>query len=184
MPDQVIFRGAYVRRFSVSASPDGTAVYVTISLGCDFSKPLREAMKWGELPEGFTQADLAGELNAQTMSMQPGDGLDKHAFDLPISVAENFQVLSLVVPDKPNRLEVRFQVKSASIKATRIIDDYFRTLGSKKGQLRISYTEGEDDGQKKLGLASKDDDKQEPLPLKGEAAAEHEERTRGRKKVN
>lgn len=182
MPDQIIFRGAYVRRFSVQSSADGTAVFVKISLGCDFSKPLRDAMKWGELPEGFEQADLAGELNAQTMSMAPGDGLDKHAFDLPITVAENFQVLSLIVPDKPNRLEVRFQVKSASIKATRIIDDYFRTLGNKKGQLRISYTE---EAPKKQGELPLDKDKQEELPLKGEAAAEHEEIRKGRKsKVN
>jgi hypothetical protein len=179
MPDQIIFRGAYIRRFSESASANGEAVFVKISIGCDFTKPVRDAMKWGELPEGFSQASLEGELNAQTFSMDPGAELEKHKFDLPISVAQKFQVVSLVVPDKPNRLELRFQVKSAHHKATRIIDDYFRTLGQKKGQLRISYVEDE---QGTLGLEA---GKQEALPLKGEAAAEHAAHAAGKKgKVN
>lgn len=171
MPDQIIFRGAYVRRFSVG-SP-GAAV-VKIFIGCDFTKPVREAMKWGELPAGFNQANLEGELNAQTMTMDPGDDLKKHEFDLPITIATGFQLVSLVVPDKPNRLELRFQIKSASIKATRIVDDYFRTLGDRKGQLRISYVEG--DKQPTLPPVS-DTTTQEDLPLKGEAAEEHSKLT-------
>jgi hypothetical protein len=180
MPEQIIFRGAYIRRFTVDGAEAG-GVFVKVYLGCDFTKTVREAMKWGELPEGFTEATLTGELNAQTMTMDPGTELEKHKFELPIAVADHFQVVSLVVPEKPNRLELRFQVKTAAVRATRTIDDYYRTLGDKRGQLRISYVEGEEgDGQGKLGLAGKDD-KQEPLPLKGDAAAEHEQTQKGRK---
>jgi len=117
MPDQILFRGAYVRRFGVSEP--GAAV-TKVFIGCDFTREVREAMKWGELPEGFSQGDLTGELNAQTLSMDPGEDLARHRFDLPIAIATAFQVISLVVPDKPNRLELRFQVKSAAIDATRL----------------------------------------------------------------
>lgn len=184
MPDQIIFRGAYIRRFAVDGAEAG-GVFVKVYIGCDFTKPVRDAMKWGELPAGFTMANLAGELNGQTMTMDPGTELEKHKFELPISVADSFQVVSLVEPDKPNRLELRFQIRTAAVKATREVDDYYRTLGDKRCQLRISYVEG--DGQGKLGLAKKDDDKQEPLPLKGEAAAEHEKlqkRGKGKAEVN
>ncbi len=58
---------------------------------------------------------------------------------------------------------------SANQKATRIVDDYFRTLGDRKGQLRISYTEPPEDKQTKMKL----DNKQEPLPLTGEALEQH-----------
>ncbi len=183
MPDQIIFRGAYVRRFAVDGAQAG-GVFVKIYIGCDFTKPVREAMKWGELPEGFTQADLAGELSGQTMTLDPGSEMEKHKFELPIGIADSFQVVSLVVPDKPNRLELRFQIRTAAITATRIIDEYYRTLGDHRGQLRLSYVEDEEGKQGKLGLAGKDDGKQEPLPLKGEAAAEHAETVKGRKKVN
>lgn len=182
MPDQIIFRGAYIRRFAVDGAEAG-GVFVKLYLGCDFTKTVRDAMKWGELPEGFTEASLTGELNAQTMTMDPGSELARHKFELPISVADHFQVVSLVVPDHPNRLELRFQVKTAAIKATRTVDEYYRTLGDKRGQMRISYVD--EPPQKKLGLGEKKDDEQEELPLKGEAAAEHEEHRKGRKsKVN
>ena len=167
MPDQIIFRGAYIRRFGVSKP--GAAI-TKIFVGCDFTKTIREAMKWGELPEGFNQANLEGELNAQTMTMDPGVDLDKHRFDLPISVASDFQLVSLVVPDKPNRQELRFQIKSAHVKATRIVDDYFRTLGDRRGVLRISYVE-EPETQGALDL--KKGDEQDKLPLTGDALEQH-----------
>ena len=168
MPDTIIFRGAYIRRSAETPTPGGKGAegFVRVSIGCDFTKPVRDAMNWGELPEGFEQASLTGELNAQTFTMDPGDELAKHKFDLPISVAEKFHVVSLIVPDKPNRLELRFQVKSADVKATKKLDDYFRTLGHKKGQLRISYV---DEPQPKLK-----EDTQESLPLTGEALEQHQ----------
>lgn len=167
MPESIIFRGAYVRRFAVDGAEAGGA-FVKIYIGCDFSKTVRDAMKWGELPAGFTMGNLTGELNGVTMTMDPGSDLAKYKFELPISVADSFQVVSLVVPDKPNRLELRFQVKTAAIKATRTVDDYYRTLGDKRGQLRISYVEEE---QPKLPLQK--GDTQEPLPLTGEALESH-----------
>jgi hypothetical protein len=179
MPDQIIFRGAYIRHLDVRQSPEGEAVFVRAHIACDFSDPVIEAMRWEDLPEGFSQASLKGELAAQTMTMKPSSReLDKHAFDLPIHEARDFQVVSLKQDDdKPDKRELRFVVRSADHKATRVLDDYLRTIGKGKGQLRISYT----GGQESLDIP---DDKQEELPLKGDAAAEHEERPRGRKKVN
>lgn len=181
MPDQIIFRGAYIRRFAVAQSPDGEAVFVRAYISCDFSDPVIEAMEWHDLPEGFSQADLKGELAAQTMTMKPSSReLAQHGFDLDVHEATDFQVVSLKqADDKPDVRELRFVIRSAHHKATRILDDYVRTIGKGKGQLRVSFT----GGQQTLDVPP--DDKQEELPLKGEAAAEHEEIKKGRKsKVN
>ena len=123
MPEHILFRGAFIRSFDVRQSAGGESVFVTVHFSADFSDVVIAAMGWNDLPDGYKDADLKGELLGVEMHLKPNGAELKQS------------------EDKPDERELRFKVTSNAKKAATWLASYLQAIGKGKGQLKISYSE-------------------------------------------
>jgi hypothetical protein len=114
----------------------------------DFSAPIREAMGWGDPPEGYTSGKLDGELNATRMLLTPNQKeLRQHELPLDLVKVDDFQYFSVKDSDNGSiSEELRFVCHSATEGASGLVENYMRRIGTSDksiGQLRINYEEQE-----------------------------------------
>lgn len=143
MPEHILFRGAFIRSFDVRQSAGGESVFVTVHFSADFSDVVIAAMGWNDLPDGYKDADLKGELLGVEMHLKPnGAELKQYETKMPIKSVDTFKVVSLKQSeDKPDERELRFKVTSNAKKAATWLASYLQAIGKGKGQLKISYSE-------------------------------------------
>lgn len=146
----------------------------------------RDAGGWDDLPETIAGGVklIPAEFAAQHIEFIPANGMEKSAFSIDASSAEDF-VCFVPTKDGEER-ELRFTIKTPATDAVHMLETFLRSLGEASGQLNITYAEepkkkGKDE--KQLALAPAGPSLvQEPPPLKGEALAEHQQRQGGKKK--
>lgn len=143
MAESILFRGAYIRSFDVRQDSGGKSVFVTVHFSADFSDTVIAAMGWSDLPDGYKDADLKGELLGVEMHLKPnGAELKQYETKMPIKSVDTFKVVSLKqADDKPDERELRFKVNSNAKKAATWLAAYLQSIGKGKGQLRIAYSE-------------------------------------------
>jgi len=163
MPQQIRFRGAFIRNFDVRQAPKGEGIWVNVHMTADFSDPVREAMDWGEMPESVSEAKLVGSLAGVEMMLKPSvRELDKYALKLAIREVKDFKVVMLAQgDDKPDVTELRFTVTTSSEKANNYLGSYLKAIGKGKGQLTISYSE---QGSLTDGIEATEEQQQATLP--------------------
>lgn len=180
MSNNLILRGAFIRSVHLSNSDDGEKV-VTVQCTADFSAPVIEKMKWGQIAETgeFTPINIDGivsscklkhALLATNLILTPSQReMKKHELDLEISWLGDFQ--AVVTKDRegePTNTELRFAFESSSNKAAALLENYINHLGREKCQMKVAYSkqlvlgeteEEEDDAQGQL------DDEDEPVEV-------------------
>lgn len=143
MPESILFRGAKIMNFDVRQSQNGEALFVRVHVRADWSDTVREAMSWEDLPEGFSGADLKGELTGIEMIFKPAQKeLDKYGFKMPIKEAKDFQVVSLKQgEDEPDERELKFTIVTTARKSFVTLGNCMENIGKALGTLKISYSE-------------------------------------------
>jgi hypothetical protein len=128
-------------RFTVGPKRGEGAPTVIAEFRAPWTEANRKAGGWEEVPDSVSGhiSLVPTDLAASHIKFVPGKGLQQHAFSLDVSGASG---LSLFVPTKEGEpRELRFVVKSANIKAGRLLDTYGRTAGAATGKLKISVDE-------------------------------------------
>jgi hypothetical protein len=150
---QITLTGARFHGFKFTTGPkrgDG-APMVIAEFSASWTEKNRKAGDWKEVPDtvGGQVKLIPSELACTTLQFKPGGGLEAHAFSIDVSEATDFKCF---VPTKEgDERELRFHVKSASIKAGKQLDAYGRTAGNAKGTLKLTL-----DGDTQERLISED----------------------------
>lgn len=141
--ESILFRGAKIMNFDVRQSQNGEALFVRIHVRADWTDTVREAMHWEDLPEGFSGADLKGELHGIEMIFKPAQKeLDKYGFKMPIKEAKDFQVVCLKQgEDEADERELKFTILTTARRAYVTLGNCVEYIGKALGQLKISYEE-------------------------------------------
>jgi len=80
---KLIFRGASIRFVDLRYDDKSKSTYTKLNFTAQFSEPVREAMEWGEPPEGLATGNLDGEMNATHFILTPnGSELKQHEMQL------------------------------------------------------------------------------------------------------
>lgn len=153
MSNNLILRGAFIRSVHLS-NPDDSKKTVSVQCTADFSTPVIEKMKWGQVADGtgeFTPINidgvvssckLKGALLATSLILTPSQKeMKKHELDLDISWLGDFQ--AVVTKDRegePTNTELRFTFESNSDKAAAQLENYINHLGREKCQMKVAYT--------------------------------------------
>lgn len=140
-------------QFTVGPKRGEGAPMVIAEFSAPWTEKNREAGGWDELPESVSGSInlVPAELAATVFEFVPGKGMEAHAISLECSAATDFKCF---VPTKEDEArELRFKIKSPSIKAGRTLDTYGRTCGEATGRLKISYDETTPAGQEEIPLA-------------------------------
>lgn len=171
--NSISLRGAFIRSVHLSNPDDGEKA-VSVQCTADFSTPVIEKMKWGQVADGtgeFTPINidgvvssckLKGGLLATNLILTPSQReMKKHELDLDISWLGDFQ--AVVTKDRegePTNTELRFTFESTSKDAAALLESYVNHLGREKCLMKVAYTKqlvlGEsedaegDDGQETL----------------------------------
>lgn len=137
---QITLTGAAFRGFRFTVGPkrgEGSPTVIA-EFTAPWTEVNRKAGGWEEIP-GSVSGNInlvPAELAASHVEFVPGKGMQQHAFSLDVSEASGF---SLFVPTKEGEpRELRFVLKSANIRACRLLDTYGRTAGAATGKLKIS----------------------------------------------
>lgn len=99
----------------------------------------RKAGEWEEIPETVSGSVnlIPDELAATMIEFTPGKGMESHAFSLDVS---GMSGITCFIPTKEGEpRELRFMIKSSSIKAGKTLDTFGRTAGSVTGKLKITH---------------------------------------------
>ena len=130
--------GACFHGFEFSVGPkrgEGSPVVIA-EFSAPWNEKNREAGGWEEIPETVSGNVklVPSELAATHIEFKPRA---VGGFSLDCSAATDF---SCFVPTKEGEArELRFRIKSSSIKAGRELDSFGRSVGSAAGTLRISH---------------------------------------------
>jgi hypothetical protein len=163
---KLIFRAALIRYVDLRYDEKAKAKYVKINFTAAFSAPVREAMEWADLPDGYPMAKLDGELNASHFVLTPDDKeLRMHELQMDATGMSNFEVHRVKVGEDSTENELRFQVTTSVRGATALLESYIEQFGKGTAALRVNYEQ-----QSELEM---DGDKQESFDTQVHADAEH-----------
>lgn len=138
---KMLFRGAIVRFVDARYDEKSKMRYARINLTSDYSDPVREAMEWGETPEGFTSAKLTGEITATHLILTP-NGRELKQYEVQLSAKElgGFGLFRVKNQDgEGTHLELRFQIVSADPDAGPKLWEYVGQIGRGVAQLRVNF---------------------------------------------
>ncbi len=98
---------------------------------------------WKEIPETVSGSVnlIPNELAAVTLEFTPGKGMESHAFSLDVSGMTDIKCFIPTKEGEPR--ELRFNIKSSSIKAGKVLDTFGRTAGSVTGRLKITHDDSQ-----------------------------------------
>lgn len=137
---KLIFRGASIRFVDLRYDDKSKSTYTKLNFTAQFSEPVREAMEWGEPPEGLATGNLDGEMNATHFILTPnGSELKQHEMQLDAKTIGAFQ---FVRSDDGNKL--RFQIVTSVDGAAALAEQYLRVIGAGEAQLRVNYEQQEE----------------------------------------
>lgn len=132
---KVTFRGATLRHFDGRFDEDAGAVFYRLHLAADYSDPVRDAMGWSSLPEGFQSAKVSGRIEASWMAVTPASKqLQNHAWELRINEVTDFQV----VRPSEGMDELRFVVRTSELVAG-VLEKHLSILGRESCRIDVSY---------------------------------------------
>lgn len=144
MSHTVTFTGAYVRYLDLRLDPKGENTHIRIHMTANYTKEVREFMKWPEdMPDVIETAGMFGEILGTNAIITPDDEkLKQHEQDIDIDSIEDFKAV-LVGTDDKNKRELRFVIKSSKPDIETRIGLYVRRLGKAKGKVKVSYVKQE-----------------------------------------
>ncbi len=185
-PKQTILEGVFPRSAAVH---NADKRYATVEFTASWTDEIREEMGWpSKVSDKMGAVDLLGTLSVSQCVLMPevnGVKVSAHAETLPCTELTGFNLVPL--KDKSGEVlgrELRFTMRTNMLAVPGRIGRYINNLGRAPASLICTHAEPGESRQMAIGEDG-GDDKQEPLPLKGEAAAKHEETQKGRKsKVN
>lgn len=137
---KLTFRGTFIRFVDLRYDEKSKTVYTKINFTASWTEPIREAMGWGQPPEGFGNSDLYGELVATNLELIPNGDLKQHGLDLEAKGIGSFTLHRVKVDDGEKiENELRFQVMTTAIKAGQKLAAYLATIGKGEAQLKVTY---------------------------------------------
>jgi len=137
---KLIFRAAVIRFVDLRYNEQSKTTYTKINFKAGWTEPIREAMEWGQPPDGFSSANLDGELVATMMEVIPNGDLKQHAFDLEAKEISGFQLHRVKSEDgESTENELRFQIVTTALKAAQKLAAYLSVIGKGEAQLKVSY---------------------------------------------
>lgn len=140
----MILRGVSIRFVDLRYDEKSKVTYTKLNFTAAFSNPVREAMEWADLPDGFSSAKLDGDLTASHLILTPDDkALKQHEIQLDIQSASNFEVHRVKSGEDSTETELRFQVVTSQDGAEAIAGAYLRAIGKSGASLRINYEQQE-----------------------------------------
>jgi len=167
---KMILRGAYIRFVDLRYDENSKSTYTKLNFTSAFSEPVREAMEWGEPPQGFASAKLDGEMTATHFILTPnGKELKQHELQLDAKDISKFELHRVKAGEDSTTNELRFQIVTSVGGAAALVEQYIRAIGRGEGQLRVNYEQ-----QENMPLEDTPD-AQEPLISKEQAADTAEE---------
>jgi hypothetical protein len=193
-----MLRGAFIRSVHLS-NPDDNKKTVSAQCTADFSTPVIEKMKWGQVADGtgeFTPINidgvvssckLKGALLATSLILTPSQKeMKKHELDLDISWLGDFQ--AVVTKDRegePTNTELRFTFESNSDKAAAQLENYINHLGREKCQMKVAYAKqlilGEAEEEESDAQQTTNDGEDEPVEVGAGSVASVREMKRNAK---
>lgn len=157
---KILFRGATVRYCDIRADEAGP--FVRVHLSADFSRPVREEMEWGEIPDSITSCKLEGKLDARALVLTPNQQqLRQHEIQITADDVSDFQVARTEGEDGgAKQTHLRFVLRSRQDGAAAQIENWLRVIGDGAATLKVEYavqqklfeaanatSEAEDDGE-------------------------------------
>lgn len=137
---KLTFRGCFIRFVDLRYDEKSKTCYTKVNFTASWTEPIREAMEWGQPPEGFASAKLDGELVATGFELIPNGDLKQHGFDLEAKEASGFE-LHRVQNDDGDSVsnELRFQIITTASKAGQKLAAYLGVIGKGEAQLKVTY---------------------------------------------
>lgn len=135
---KLIFRGAFIRFVDLRYDEKSKTTHTKINFTASFSKPVQEAMEWGEPPAGFASAKLDGNFVATNLILTPNGELKSHEIQFDAKEISGFE-LHRVMNDESTSNELRFQVVTSASGAAAKLQKYISTIGKGEAQLRVNY---------------------------------------------
>lgn len=137
---KLTFRGTSIRYVDVRYDERSKTTYTKIYLTAAWTEPIREAMEWGQPPEGFASAKLDGELVATMLELIPNGELKMHSFDLETKEIAGFELHRVKSEDgESTENELRFQIVTTAAKAAQKLAAYLGVIGKGEAQLKVTY---------------------------------------------
>ncbi len=131
--------------FTVGPKRGEGAPMVIIEFTAPWTDANRKAGGWKDLPDSISGliSLIPGEIAATHFEFVPGKGFESHPISLDCSNASDFKCFC---PTKEGEeRELRFNIKTPTKNAGRILDTFGRTVGSATGKLKISHDENPPD---------------------------------------
>lgn len=149
---KITLNGAAFHGFKFTMGPKrGEGAPIVIA---EFSAPWternRKAGDWAEIPETVSGSInlLPASLAASNFEFIPGNGMEAHSISMDCSSVEEFKCF---VPTKEGeKRELRFVIKTPSIRACKDLEKHGRLAGEASGKLHISYDAAPDAEQQTL----------------------------------
>ena len=119
------------------------SVFVRCHFSAELTKPVSEAMEWGEFPESVANAKLTGELSGDKFILTPTDKkLKDFEIQLQCSRVEDFQLVRKKSEDGESIItSIRFVCIVESIGAIASIEEWMRSVGAAPAALKVTYHE-------------------------------------------
>lgn len=137
---KLIFRGAFIRFVDLRYDEKSKTTYTKINFTASFSKPVQEAMEWGEPPAGFASAKLDGNFVATNLILTPNGELKSHEIQFDAKEISGFELHRVTNEDgESTSNELRFQVVTSASGAAAKLQKYIATIGKAEAQLRVNY---------------------------------------------
>jgi hypothetical protein len=140
---KLIFRGCSIRYVDLRYDEKSKTVYCKLNLTAELTKPVREAMQWGEVPHGFLSCDLEGSVIATHFILTPNDKeLRSRELQMAAKDLGSFKLMRVNDDQEgASHSELRFQLTTTAEGAEAQIGEYLRMAGKAEGQLRVNYEE-------------------------------------------
>ncbi len=161
---QVIFRGCYLRHFTVQDDDGG--VFTRAHFTASFSKPICEALGWEEFSEHVKSAKLDGELRATNLVLTPNGNLAKFKLEFEVTEVSDF-----TFKRTSDDTLLEFVVRSSSEGVPAWLENHKRRIGDAQGQLKITYSADQGDPQAELPLAKGEEEEPEAASAPGSVAS-------------
>jgi hypothetical protein len=138
---RLLFRGAFIRFVDLRYDEKSKTPYIKINFTASFSKPVREAMEWGEPPAGYGSADLDGDFSATHFVLTPnGRELKDSEIELKAKSIGDFVLFRVKGDDGDStHHELRFQILTSDEESGRKLQDYIKVIGKGEALLRVNY---------------------------------------------
>lgn len=119
------------------------SVFVRVHFSAELTKPVSEAMVWGDFPDSVTNAKLNGDLTTDKFILSPSNKkLKDFEIQLQCSRVEDFQLVRKK-EDEGEGIEtrIRFVAIVEQIGAIADIENWMRNVGGGEAILKVSYIE-------------------------------------------